>query len=152
VINEEKVRIMTKCACYEKNEIDNNLHIAGYFRRDFVRWNVLKSLIFATFGYVLLLMLYFIANYEEIFTLFNKMQYKPLLIKILVGWGIILIIYAVVARIVYRKRFEEAREGVNDYYDTLKKLRGFYIADRDSSPRFSHQEGDPLNNDEFIDY
>lgn len=152
VINVDKVRIMTKCACYEKNESDNNLHIAGYFRRDFVRWNILKSLVSATFGYILCIMLYFLANYEEIFNLFNKLQYRPLLIKLLVGWGVVLLVYAVVARIVFRKRFEEAREGVNDYYNTLKQLRGFYKEDKDSSPRFGHQEGDPIKNDEFIDY
>ena len=152
MINEDKVRIMTKCACYEKNEIDSDLYIAGYFRRDFVRWNILKSLVAATFGYVLLLLLYFLAKYEEIFASLNKLQYKQLLIKVLVGWGVVLILYAIIARLVYRKRFEEAREGVNDYYDTLKILRSFYRADKDSSPRFGHQEGDPIKNDEFIDY
>ncbi|MCR4717882.1 MAG: hypothetical protein K5656_11960 [Lachnospiraceae bacterium] len=151
MINTDKVRLMTKCACYIKNEESKNLSIANFFKRDYVRWNVLKSLVSATLGYILLVLLFALCKYNEIFLVLNQLKYKEIVVIVLVGWLATMVIYFVIAELVYRHRFEQARPGVTEYYKTLKKIKRYYRVEKDNSPRMLDEEGD-LNNDEFIDY
>ena len=55
MLNEDKIRIMSRCAMYEKAEGKEDLKINRYFQGDYVRLNVLKTLIGATIGFVLCL-------------------------------------------------------------------------------------------------
>lgn len=151
MISEEKVRLMTKCACYAKNEGNNDLSMANFFKRDYVRWNVLKSLVAATLGYLLIVALYCLSKYDEIFDMLNQFRYKEIIVKLLIGWLAVMIFYYVISRIIYKQRFDNAREGVTDYYKNLRRLKVYYSKESDNSPRMMDAEGD-LNNDEFIDY
>ncbi len=151
MISEDKVRLMTKCACYVKNEGRDDLTKANFFKRDYVRWNVIKTMVATTVGYILLVALVALADYEEVFDMLNQFRYKELLIKLIIGWVLILAFYSIIAVIIYKRRFEQARDGVTDYYKNLRELKKYYLVERDNSPRMLDGEGD-LNNDEFIDY
>ena len=54
MINNRKVRIMTKLAIYEKGEGKEDLKINNYFRRDYLRNNFLKTFVAVTIGFVLI--------------------------------------------------------------------------------------------------
>ena len=51
VLNENKVKMMTKMAIYEKNEGRKMLRTAKYFKGDFIAFGILKTLITTTFAY-----------------------------------------------------------------------------------------------------
>ena len=50
VLNENKVKMMTKMAIYEKNEGRKMLRTAKYFKGDFIAFGILKTLITTTFA------------------------------------------------------------------------------------------------------
>ena len=53
VLNENKVKMMTKMAIYEKNEGRKMLRTAKYFKGDFIAFGILKTLITTTFAFMI---------------------------------------------------------------------------------------------------
>ena len=53
LLNENKVKMMTKMAIYEKNEGRRMLRTAKYFKGDYVAFGILKTLITTTFAFAI---------------------------------------------------------------------------------------------------
>ena len=53
MLNENKVKMMTKMAIYEKNEGRKMLRTAKYFKGDFIAFGILKTLITTTFAFMI---------------------------------------------------------------------------------------------------
>lgn len=51
MLNEERIRLMTKMASYEANEGKKNVSIGSYFRGDYIGLQVIKSVISGTIGF-----------------------------------------------------------------------------------------------------
>ena len=60
MLNEDKIRIMSRCAMYEKGQGKEDLAVNRYYQGDYVRLNTLKTLIGVTVGFVLCFGLYLV--------------------------------------------------------------------------------------------
>ena len=58
LLNENKVKMMTKMAIYEKNEGRRMLRTAKYFKGDYVAFGILKTLITTTFAFAIVAIMY----------------------------------------------------------------------------------------------
>ena len=96
VLNENKVKMMTKMAIYEKNEGRKMLRTAKYFKGDFIAFGILKTLITTTFAFMAI---YYIG---------------------------MLVIFTVIAAVVYNVQYERSRKGLKKYFSRLNKLERFY--------------------------
>ena len=67
LLNENKIKMMTKMAIYEKNEGKSMLKTAKYFKGDYIAFGVLKTVIATTFAGVILLAMYFLCNAEGLY-------------------------------------------------------------------------------------
>lgn len=67
MLNEEKIRWMTKASIYEKRQGRIDLGRNEYFMGDYVRLHLLKNGISLTIAYILLAGLYAVYKIEEIF-------------------------------------------------------------------------------------
>ncbi len=76
VLNENKVKMMTKMAIYEKNEGRKMLRTAKYFKGDFIAFGILKTLITTTFAFMIVAIMYVLCNAED-------------LLRILIQWTIL---------------------------------------------------------------
>ena len=52
MLNEEKIRIMTRAAIYEQGKGEEDIKITSYSRSDYIRYNMLKTLIGVTVGVI----------------------------------------------------------------------------------------------------
>ena len=151
MINEEKVRLMTKCAIYEEGNGKKEISLAGYFKSDYIRYYGLKTMIAVFFAFVVMLVIHVMSNMEMLFDMLNHMNYQSFVfIAVVILFGL-LAFYSIVARIVYALRFEEARERIKAYYRNLKELQKLYAKETNISPTV-FDEGGESQNDEFIDY
>ena len=151
MINEEKVRLMTKCAIYEDGKGKEEIPLAGYFKTDYIRCHVLKTMIAVFFAFLVMFLVYIGSNLDSIIEMLNHLNYQSFVfvaIMILLG---LMAFYFIVARIVYSLRFEAARERMNGYYHNLKELQKLYEKEADTRPTV-FEEGGESRNDEFIDY
>ena len=93
MLNEEKIRWMTKASIYEKRQGRIDLGRNEYFMGDYVRLHLLKNGISLTIAYILLAGLYAVYKIEEIFDMAANMQLGLLLKEMLLLYIILLVIY-----------------------------------------------------------
>lgn len=126
MLNEERIRLMTRMASYEENEGKKNVSIGSYFRSDYISLQVLKSVISATIAFVLLCGAAVLYDFE----VFMQDIYKEDLLasrkKILIYYFVFVAIYAVISYIVYSYRYNKARKSLRQYYNNLKQLSLLY--------------------------
>lgn len=127
MLNEERIKLMTKMALYQTNEGKRNVAIGSYFRGDYISLQVIKSMINATIAFVILFALFVLYDLEfimsDIYKVDNLLDVgKPILLAYLVFVGV----YAFISYLVYAYRYAKARKGLKSYYNNLKKLAFLY--------------------------
>ena len=75
MLNENKIKMMTKMAIYEKNEGRQMIKNSRYFKGDYVAFGVLRTLIATTFAYIIMVILYVLCNLEKLVADINSLDY-----------------------------------------------------------------------------
>ena len=65
MIDKRKVRLMTRAAIYEKEHGEEDLKIAGYYKKDYTSLNTWVTLIWVTAGFILLVGVIFLCYGED---------------------------------------------------------------------------------------
>ena len=78
MVNEERIKLMTRMAAYEKEKHQKNKKIVSFFKKDYISMQMLKSIICTTMAFGIVFALYILYDFEifmkEIydFTLYRK--------------------------------------------------------------------------------
>ncbi len=148
MLNVEKIKLMTKLAIYEKNEGKEDIPISKYYKSDYIRYNLLKSIVSVTIGYGLILVLIGIYNLEYIIGEAINLDYKVLGSQVLRVYLILMGIYLSISIILSTINYEKSRKGLKSYYNNLKKLRKIY-----SEKQISEEErGETYQDDGFTGF
>ena len=122
MLNEERIRLMTRMAAYEEREGKKDISISGYFRGDYISFQLLKSAIYATVGFALAVAMYVLYNMETFLEDFYKMDMLEFLKGILSKYCLVLAIYLVISYFVYSYRYHKAKKHVKQYNNLLRAL------------------------------
>ena len=101
MLNLKKIRVMTRLAAIERKEEKNALRLAKYFRMDYVRFELLKTIIAVTVAYVIIVIMGMIYHAEELMQDFMKLNYQEIAWNIGMGYLGILLVYAILSVIGY---------------------------------------------------
>ncbi|MCI8483786.1 MAG: hypothetical protein HFH41_05555 [Lachnospiraceae bacterium] len=123
MLNEERIRLMTKMAVYETGEGREYMPIKQYYRRDYVSYEMIKTFITSTIAFGILFFFWMLYKMEDMTDFFNGKDLPELGIFILVRYIIFIVIYQVIAYIVYVRRYKKATASVKEYYSNLKKVQ-----------------------------
>lgn len=126
MVNEDKVKLMTKLATYEKKEGKENLPVMQYYREDYIVYHVMKTAISATIAYVLLVVAVCVARSQYLLENVHKMTIEQIGGRVFVGYIVMLAVYITAGLIFYIRKYENARESVKRYLHWLKQLNSFY--------------------------
>lgn len=126
MINEEKVKLMTKLAIYESKKGKKQLNISKYYKRDYVRYNMFKAVVAATVSFIMLLAIYVLVNAEDLLMSLNELDFMKEATKLGILYVVFILIYMIVARIIYARRYEQVKPDVIIYNHNLKKLKEMY--------------------------
>lgn len=152
MVNEEKVRMMTRLAIYENGKGKQELKLAKYFKSDYIKYNVLKTVVSTAICYWLAVALYALINIQKLIDNLTTMDYMAVLYNLLVGFVVVVLGYAIFARIYYDRKYEAARPNIVIYNHFLKKMEDFYKEGVNDAPKNVKVRGTIGENDEFIDY
>ena len=122
MLNEEKIRWMTKASIYEKRQGRIDLGRNEYFMGDYVRLHLLKNGISLTIAYILLAGLYAVYKIEEIFDMAANMQLGLLLKEMLLLYIILLVIYTGIGIVYYSWQYQSSSKQVKKYYRILRHI------------------------------
>lgn len=117
---------MTRLAAYESTEGKKMIPIGGYFRSDYICFNVVKTIISATVSFGLIFGLYLYYHMENLIQDVYKLDLVTLGRQVLVYYLIFTGIYALIGYIVYSVRYDKARKSLMRYQNALKTLSKMY--------------------------
>ena len=122
MLDEEKIKLMTKITIYEKNEDTADLTMSRYYKEDYVKYHCLKTLVSVTICYWLVFALYILINFEEVLNTLNTMDYFKVISRLMFGYVIAMGVFYLYAFIVYNFKYSKAKKGLVEYNSNLKKL------------------------------
>lgn len=126
MLNNDKIRTMTKLAAYEEIKGKEDLKMAKYYKTDYVRLQVLKTAVNATLGYVLILLLIAMYKAEYIIAKIVTLDFVRIGQLVLGFYIIIMAIYITCTILWYNYKYKKSRRNLSKYNKTLNKLINFY--------------------------
>lgn len=145
MVNEEKLKLMTKLAIYENTKGKKQLNISKYYKRDYVRFQMFKTAVSSTVAFFILLFAYCMLNAEELLLELNDLDFLNIAAKIGIVYVIFLVLYMLAAWLVYANKYEKIKPDVILYNRNLKKLKEFY--DREEKELREKRTGRSVNTD-----
>ena len=122
MLNEERIKLMTKMAAYEADEGKKNVAIGNYFRGDYIGLQVIKSIISATIAFVIVFGLFVFYDFEVFMSDIYKMDLLGFGRTVITAYLIFVAVYALISYMIYTYRYAKARKSLKLYYNNLKKL------------------------------
>lgn len=122
MIDKKKVSLMTKLAIYEKKEERDALALSRFYKRDYVRFNVLRTWVAATVAFWGIVGIYAFMNFDDILVEINDVDYFAAMYKLLFYYVVVCGLYFAFSSLVYNVRYELAKPGLVKYNSNLKDL------------------------------
>ena len=129
MLDEEKIKLMTKVTIYEKNEGLDDLILSKYYKEDYVQYGCLKTLVAATFCYWIIVAVYILLKFEKVLADLNHIDYFKVISYLMVGYVATLAVFYIYAFIVYNYKYSKAKPGMVQYNKWLKQLVKSYESD-----------------------
>lgn len=133
MINEEKVKIMTKIAMYEQGSGRKYLPVSRYYRSDYIGLALIKNFFLVTIGYILVLAAVGVYFGEYLLENIHKMNLVVVGAYIIIGYIVVLAAYSVVTYIQYSVKYHRAKKSVKQYYGALTELSKIYAREEKRS-------------------
>lgn len=126
MLNENKVKIMAKMAMYEGKQGSEDIKINSYYKRDYVSYKTLISVLWMTIGYVLVLALgvgFFLDEILDRLTLDFIVMFA---ISIVGVYLLLALLYVIGASQFYKKKYSDARRRLKKFNQDLTRLSRMY--------------------------
>ena len=143
MLNEEKVKYMTKAAAYEIGPEKKNIKVDSYFRGDYLGLQLVKSGLAYTVAFCIIAALGVMSRAEEIMLQISQASYLNRMIKILVIlYAAGLLLYEIAVYIYYSKQYQRAKESVKEFHGHLKRIHKFYETEDSVEEKMADEENE----------
>lgn len=122
MLDEERIRIMTRMASYEAGEGKEDISVKQYYRKDYVSYQMIRTFISSTISFGILFLLWGVYSMETIMEQIAKMDLVGFGISVLIKYIIFVVVYQVIAAIIYNRKYTKATAGVKKYHAELRKI------------------------------
>lgn len=126
MLNEDKIRLMTRLSMYEENKGKKMIPIGKYHKKDYVAMKMFHTLLAVAVAYICMIGIWVLTQLETILENLNDMNFVSLGIKLFIGFAALETVFAFVALVIYRKKYEKAVKSLRGYYNNLKRLGNYY--------------------------
>lgn len=126
MLDERKVKLMTKLALYEQTEGREDFKISEYYRKDYAGMHIIFSIIWVTIGYACVVALAALAGLQSLMEHMSTGLVLTLGAAVAVGYLVVVIVYAVITSHIYNKKHKNARQRVKKYNHDLTRLLKIY--------------------------
>ncbi len=123
MLNQQKIRCMTKAAAFEDREDRGYFKMNRYFRVDYIIFGMIKSAVAVTVGAALVVLVWGLIHAEELLTGTALEDFFDIGRTIGTYYAIALIVSVVIAFIVYLVRYQRMRKSMKQYLGLLKTIQ-----------------------------
>lgn len=139
MLNEEKIRLMTKLALYEQKEGKKDLPLSKYYRTDYLALKMINSTIVMSLGYIILLATIVLIRVEELLSDLVNMDLAAIGRNVLIIYVILFVINMAVTYFISSYRFKKSRGNLNRYNGDLKDLYMIYKKEDNTNSFFDER-------------
>lgn len=132
MLNKSRIKLMTKMAVYEEHEGKKSMSIGTYFRGDYIGKEVIKSIVYATVAYLIVIAIYICYDFELLAQDIYNMDLVQFGAQLLKDYLKLVVGYAVITYIYYAMRYQSARRSLRSYYNNLRRLNSMYRKEEES--------------------
>lgn len=126
MLNEKKLKIMTRMAIYESHEGAEDLKISSYYKNDYSSLKTLISVIWMTFGYALVVGIGVTVYLDQILEKLT-IDFAILFIAVLLLiYFLLLLIYIVGGSTFYKNKYSKSRQRIKKFNQSLTRLNRIY--------------------------
>ncbi len=129
MLNEERIKLMTRMASYETHEGRQNMVIGNYFRSDYIGLQVMKAVISATLTFAIVLGIIVFYHFETVMKEVYQVDLLEMGRKLLLAYVIFTGIYTFICYLVFSYRYNRAKKSLKKYYSHLQELAELYEDD-----------------------
>lgn len=126
MLDEKRIKLMTKMASYEAGKGKENIKIASYFKADYISYNVVKTAISATIAFVIGFAAYIYYHMESFLGEIYKFDIVSVGRRLLSVYIVAVVVYCILAFVIYTIKYDMAKKSVQGYSNALKKLSRMY--------------------------
>jgi len=126
MLNQERIKLMTRMASFEENQGKQSMAIGSYFRSDYIGMQMIKSILGATIAYLLVFGAYVFYHFETFMQDIYKMDLLKFAEDVIFRYVVFLAVYLVISYIIYAYRYSKAKKSLKKYYYNLKQLSALY--------------------------
>ena len=126
MLDERKVKLMTKLALYEETYGKEDFKISSYYRKDYASLHDIYAFLSVSVGYVCLVALLLLAGVEDIMSNMSNGLILFLFLIILAGYVGVVIVYCGIASHIYNEKHKKARKRVKKYNHNMIQLLKMY--------------------------
>ena len=126
MVNEERIKLMTRMAAYEKEGHKKNKLIVSFFKSDYISMQMLKSVISTTIAFAIMFGLYVLYDFELFMKEIYQMDMLEFAKNVIFIYGIFLAVVLLITYIVSLYQYNRALQDTKIYYANLKKLSRMY--------------------------
>ena len=125
MLNENRIRLMFRMASYEEKQGKEDLKISTYYRKDYTSMKTLATILWLTFGYVLLILLLVVVFMDILMKNITLTKIFVMGAGVVIGYIVLLILYGFCSSQFYRKKYNRAKKRMRRYYRDLGRLEKF---------------------------
>mgnify|MGYP004474323547 FL=1 len=125
MLNENRIRLMFRMASYEEKQGQEDLKISTYYRKDYTSMKTLATILWLTFGYVLLILLLVVGFMDILMKNITLTKIFVMGAGVVIGYIVLLILYGFCSSQFYRKKYNRAKKRMRRYYRDLGRLEKF---------------------------
>nr|WP_294575469.1 hypothetical protein [uncultured Anaerostipes sp.] len=142
MVSEEKVRIMTELARYEKAYKDKDFHIDRYREEDYIRLETIKMSISLTAAFLGIILLIGASQMDRVIMTLRKGQMTVVLLGVLAVYLILFFVYRSITKKRAIREYQDVEVRIRMYDRHLEELLRLYEEKEkeDDSPTITSEE------------
>ena len=122
MLSEEKIKLMTKLAVYEKHTGKKTMKLTKFFQMDYVGWNMLKTGVAITIGYLMVAAAYVLYHLERFVEEIYTMDYMALVKEFASKYVVVLGGYMIATFLFYNVKYLQGMKSLKRYQKNLKRI------------------------------
>lgn len=126
MLNEDKIKLMSGIALFEKKQGKKIFPVCRYFRSDYVSSHMLRSFFSYTISFILCVAVWALYSLDMVLSTMNTDDLLGIGKKCAVYYVTGLVVYLFITFQVYMKRYTYANHGMRIYITKLKRLEKRY--------------------------
>lgn len=126
MLNNNKIKIMSKLAIYEKGKGKEDIRASYYYKADYIRLNLLKTIVSTTCGFLLIVILALLYNAETFINEAMNINYQKMGGQILLVYIGLVAIYILCSFFIATNKYQKSRKNLSKYNKSLNELKEIY--------------------------